>query len=243
MSILTLKNVTYKYEGTSKNVLKGLNAGFETGTVYTIVGKSGSGKSTLLSLIAGLDVCETGEILHNKDDLKKIDRDVYRAKGIGVVFQGYNLLTNATAVENIVLSMNISGSPEPDKKSYAYALLKKVGIDRETADRKILKLSGGEQQRVGIARALSHNPDIIIADEPTGNLDSETESEILEILSSLAHDDGKCVIIVTHSRKVTSIADVVFGMGDGKMSEIPKKAQPRKATAKKEDGFFDESDD
>jgi len=222
MSVLTLNNVTYKYEGTKKSVLKGVSAGFEAGRVYTIVGKSGSGKSTLLSLIAGLDVCEDGEILCENTDLKKLDRDEYRAKGIGVIFQSYNLITNSSAVENIVLSMNISGSKETDKKAFAYTLLQKVGIDRETADRKVLKLSGGEQQRVGIARALSHNPDILIADEPTGNLDTATENEILNIFTALAHEDGKCVIIVTHSNKVTSIADTVYGIKDGKMSEVQR---------------------
>ena len=222
MSVLTLNNVTYKYEGTKKGVLKGVSANFEAGKVYTIIGKSGSGKSTLLSLIAGLDVCEGGEILCGDTDLKKLDRDMYRAKGIGVIFQAYNLITNSSAVENIVLSMNISGSKEADKNAFAYALLQKVGIDHETAGRKVLKLSGGEQQRVGIARALSHNPNILIADEPTGNLDTATENEILKILTTLAHQDGKCVIIVTHSSKVTSIADIVYRIKDGKMSEVQK---------------------
>jgi len=221
-NVLTLKNVSYKYEKANKTVLKGIDVSFEAGKVYTIVGKSGSGKSTLLSLISGLDVCTNGEILHGENDLKKLDRDEYRAKGIGVIFQSFNLLTNATAVENIVLSMNISGSDISDKKSYAYELLEKMGIDRETADRKILRLSGGEQQRIGIARALSHNSDIIIADEPTGNLDSETEDEILEIFTSIAHNDGKCVIIVTHSKKVTAIADVIWGMVDGKLISVRK---------------------
>jgi putative ABC transport system ATP-binding protein len=220
MSVLTLNNVTYKYEGTGRNVLKGVSAAFEAGRVYTIVGKSGSGKSTLLSLIAGLDLATGGSILHGETDLKKLNRDEYRAKGIGVVFQSYNLIANSNAVENIVLSMHISESGEKDKKAFAYALLERVGIDRETADRKILKLSGGEQQRVGIARALAHRPDILIADEPTGNLDNDTEDDILKILASLAHNDGKCVIIVTHSKKATSIADEVLGMKNGELSHV-----------------------
>jgi len=220
MSVLTLNNVTYRYDGTKNNVLKGVNASFEAGKVYTIVGKSGSGKSTLLSLIAGLDICTDGKILHGEQDLKEIDRDKYRAKGIGVVFQAFNLITNSTAIDNIVLSMQISGSNKPDKKSFAYELLQKVGIDKETANRKVLKLSGGEQQRVGIARALAHNPDIIIADEPTGNLDTDTENDVLNILTSLAHNDGKCVIIVTHSKKVSSIADEILGMKDGKLTYL-----------------------
>jgi len=192
------------------------------GTVYTIIGKSGSGKSTLLSLIAGLDVCTGGEIHHGRNDLKNIDRDDYRAKHIGVVFQSYNLLINATAVENIILSMEISGIKQKDKKESAYKLLERVGIDKETADRKVLKLSGGEQQRVGIARALSHDANMIIADEPTGNLDDKSEDEVLKILTSLAHDDGKCVIIVTHSKEVTAIADIILGIKEGRIETIKK---------------------
>jgi putative ABC transport system ATP-binding protein len=190
MSLMKIDNVSYKYDGGTKNVLNNMSVDFETGKIYAIVGKSGSGKTTLLSLISGLDTCTQGTILYNGESLNKIDRDDYRAKSVGVIFQSYNLLLNATAVENIVLSMNISGSAEKDKKAYAYKLLEDVGIDRETADRKILKLSGGEQQRVGIARALSHNPDIIIADEPTGNLDTETESSIMSIFSKLAHEEN-----------------------------------------------------
>jgi len=220
MNVLTLSNVTYKYDGTKKNVLKGVSAVFEAGKVYAIVGKSGSGKSTLLSLIAGLDICTNGYILYGENDLRELDRDEYRAKGIGVVFQAFNLITNSTAVDNIVLSMQISESKERDKKSFAYDLLKRVGIDMETAKRKVLKLSGGEQQRVGIARALAHNPNIIIADEPTGNLDNDTENDVLKILTSLAHDEDKCVIIVTHSKKVSSVADEIWGMKDGKLTTV-----------------------
>jgi len=220
MSLMKIENLTYKYESSKKNVLNKVSAEFDKNKVYAIVGKSGSGKTTLLSLISGLDVAADGKILYNDKDLKNLNRDEYRAKSIGVVFQSYNLLLNATAVENIVLSMNISGSKEKNKETYAYNLLDKMGIDKETADRKILKLSGGEQQRVGIARALSHDPDIIIADEPTGNLDTETESQIMGILSNLAHNEGKCVIIVTHSKKVSSYADDIYGIADGKLIPV-----------------------
>jgi len=221
MKILTLKNVSYKYEGTNKNVISGVNAEFNAGKVHAIVGKSGSGKSTLLSLIAGLDTTSGGIIQYLDKDLKELDRDAYRASNIGVIFQAYNLLTNATAVENIVLSMNISNNGAlKNKKELAYTFLEKVGLEREKANRKVLKLSGGEQQRVGIARALSHNPDILIADEPTGNLDNETEDDVLKMLTSFARDDGKCVIIVTHSKKVASIADVTLGMRDGILSAV-----------------------
>jgi len=220
MGVLVMQNVSYRYSGARKLVLRDISMVFERGKVYTIVGKSGAGKSTLLALIAGLDVCREGDILYGGTSLRVIDRDDYRARSVGVVFQSLNLLINATAVENIVLSMNISGSREKDKRVFAYALLERVGIDRETADRKILKLSGGEQQRVGIARALSHNPDLIIADEPTGNLDRDTEADVLRILTSLARDDGRCVIIVTHSRRVTSIADEVWGINEGRLLRV-----------------------
>lgn len=222
MTALALKDVTYRYGGTERDVLRGVSARFERGRVYTIVGKSGSGKSTLLSLIAGLDVCRNGEVLFEGADLKTLDRDAYRARGIGVVFQGFNLLTDLTAVQNIVLSMQVSGSRMVHKRDFAYDLLARLGIDRESADRTVLKLSGGQQQRVAIARALAHDPAIIVADEPTGNLDHETEEEILEILSRLAHDDDRCVIIVTHSRRVTEVADVVLGIRNGRMEQLTR---------------------
>ncbi|SHJ18597.1 putative ABC transport system ATP-binding protein [Clostridium amylolyticum] len=217
MSTLCLDNVSYVYEGTTKKVLNGVNADFQAGLLYCIIGKSGSGKSTLLSLISGLDTCTNGTVIYQGKDMKQIDRDEYRAKDIGVIFQGYNLLTNATALENVLLSMNISQWQMKDKKKYALELLAKVGIDNETALRKVLRLSGGEQQRVGIARAISHNPDIIIADEPTGNLDGDTEENIMSIFSSLAHDANKCVIIVTHSKSVSGYADELWGLNQGKL--------------------------
>ena len=220
MKCLEIADVTYRYDGGTEAVLKDVSAVFERGKVYTIIGQSGAGKSTLLSLISGLDVCKEGEVYYNGKNLRQLDRDDYRAKSIGVIFQGYNLLLNSTAVYNITLSMNISESSIKDKgakKEAAYSLLRKVGIDRETADRKILRLSGGEQQRVGIARALSHDPDVIIADEPTGNLDAETETAVLEILTRLAHEENKCVIIVTHSENVTAVADEVIGIRAGRL--------------------------
>lgn len=220
MKCLEMVDVSYRYEGGTDNVLKKVNASFESGKVYAIVGQSGAGKSTLLSLISGLDSCKDGNIYYNGKSLQGINRDEYRSKNVGVIFQSYNLLLNSTPVYNITLSMSISESDITErkaKKDHAYALLNKVGIDTETADRKILKLSGGEQQRVGIARALSHNPDVIIADEPTGNLDEKTEADILEIFTQLAHRDGKCVIIVTHSDNVSAIADTVYRIERGVM--------------------------
>ena len=215
MSTLALQNVTYKYEGGSKNIFKDVNMDFEKGKVYTIVGKSGAGKSTLLNLLAGLDTATEGSVTYEDKNLADMNLNRYRAKNAGIIFQGLNLLTNATAIDNIVLSMNISGVSGINKKAKAYELLEKVGISKEKATRKILKLSGGEQQRVAIARALAHDPELIVADEPTGNLDKQTEDSILKIFSRLAHDEGKCVIIVTHSKKVTNIADEMWGLDKG----------------------------
>ena len=220
MYCLELADVSYRYEGGTETVLKNVSAAFESGKIYSIVGQSGAGKSTLLSLISGLDTCKEGSILYNGKDLRELDRDVYRAKSVGVIFQGFNLLLNSTAVYNLTLSMDISESgigARKAKKEAAYGLLDKVGIDRETANRKILKLSGGEQQRVGIARALSHDPDVIIADEPTGNLDAETEKAVLDIFTRLAREEHKCVIIVTHADSVAAIADEVIGIRAGKL--------------------------
>ena len=220
MKCLEIQNVSYRYEGGTDTVLKNVSASFESGKVYAIIGQSGAGKSTLLSLLSGLDTCKDGDIYYNGKNMREIDRDEYRSKSVGVIFQSYNLLLSSTAVYNITLSMNISESDIKErqaKKNHAYILLDKVGIDRETADRKILKLSGGEQQRVGIARALSHNPDIIIADEPTGNLDYETTKGIMNIFVRLAHEEKKCVIIVTHSKDVAAFADKVIRIANGKV--------------------------
>jgi len=227
MICLELDMVSYNYEGSREAVLKDASASFQSGKVYTIIGESGAGKSTLLSLISGLDVCSKGDIYYKGKNLRNLDRDEYRAKSIGVIFQNFNLLLNSTAIYNITLSMNISEIIAPTKgrkeaKGFAYALLGKVGIDRETAGRKILRLSGGEQQRVGIARALAHDPDVIIADEPTGNLDEGTERDVLDILVGLAHKENKCVIVVTHSDSVTAIADEVIGIRAGRLGTVRK---------------------
>lgn len=218
MKVLSLQDVEYHYANSEKIVLKKVNADFEKGKLYAIMGRSGAGKSTMLSVLAGLDVTSSGKVLYKDTDIRNIDRDKYRAKDIGVIFQAYNLLQNASAVENITLSMSISDMKIKNKKEKAYEILKQVGIDKESANRKILKLSGGEQQRVGIARAISHNPDIVIADEPTGNLDYDTEQKVMQILIDLAHNSEKCVIIVTHSKEVAAYADIVYNLQNGKLT-------------------------
>jgi len=218
MKILEVKNVNYRYSDAEADdyVLRDINLSFELGKSYAIKGKSGSGKTTLLSLISGLEKKYEGEILYNGNDLTKMDLDKYRNSDIGIVFQSYNLLPQFTAEENIILSMNISNVKDVDKKEKALELMKRVGLNKTLAKRRVLKLSGGEQQRIAIARSLSYNPKIIIADEPTGNLDKETENEILKIFNNLAHKENKCVIIVTHSGNVCDSVDQVYDLKKSK---------------------------
>ena len=209
--ILKLDNVSYRYDDAEADdyVLKDINYSFETGKVYAIKGKSGSGKTTLLSLLSGLENNYEGSIEFAGKELKNIDLDNYRSRDIGIVFQSYNLLPHLTAIENIILSMNVSNLNIPNKEEQTISLMEKVGLTKNQKDRRVLKLSGGEQQRVAIARSLSYNPLMILADEPTGNLDKETENEILKIFKNLAKED-KCIIIVTHSENVCSQADIVY---------------------------------
>ena len=215
MGILKLEDVSYRYKDAPKDsyVFKNINYEFEEGKMYAIKGKSGSGKTTLLSLITGLEKCTEGQILYDGKTLKKMNLDRYRNTDIGIVFQSYNLLPRLTAIENIMVSMEISKVKVKNKKQKALELMKSVGLSEEHAKRKILKLSGGEQQRIAIARSLSYNPKIIIADEPTGNLDKDTESEILKIFKHLAEDENKCVIIVTHSQNVCNEVDTIYELG------------------------------
>ena len=215
MGILKLENVGYRYKDAPKDsyVFKNINYEFEEGEMYAIKGKSGSGKTTLLSLITGLEKCTEGQILYDGKTLKKMNLDRYRNTDIGIVFQSYNLLPRLTAIENIIVSMEISKVKVKNKKQKALELMKSVGLSEEHAKRKILKLSGGEQQRIAIARSLSYNPKIIIADEPTGNLDKDTEREILKIFKNLAKNENKCVIIVTHSQNVCNEVDTIYELG------------------------------
>lgn len=204
MSILSLQNISFSYDKTP--VLKDISYEFEKGKMYCIIGKSGAGKTTLLSLLSGLAKPTAGEIFYDGKSIAKIDKYIFRSRYIGVVFQSFNLITKYTALENVVLSMDVSGAKIKDKKQKALTLLDSVGLDEDEATRRVLKLSGGQQQRVAIARALSYDPDIILADEPTGNLDRDTQKEIIEIFRELANQ-GKCVILVSHSPDVADMCD------------------------------------
>ena len=204
MPVLSLQNISFSYDKTP--VLRDISYEFEKGKMYCIIGKSGAGKTTLLSLLSGLAKPTSGDIVYDGKSISKIDKYTFRSKYIGVVFQSFNLITKYTALENVILSMDVSGCKIKDKKKRACELLESVGLDEDEANRRVLKLSGGQQQRVAIARALSYDPDIILADEPTGNLDRETQKEIMEIFRELAAQ-GKCVIIVSHSPDVADMCD------------------------------------
>ena len=219
MSILSLKNICFSYDRTP--VLQDISYEFEKGKMYCIAGKSGAGKTTLLSLLSGLAKPTDGEIFYEDKNVAKIDKYTFRSKYIGVVFQSFNLITKYTALENVVLSMDVANYKTKNKKDRALELIKSVGLDEEEANRRVLKLSGGQQQRVAIARALSYDPDIILADEPTGNLDTDTQNEIMQIFRELTQQ-GKCVILVSHSPDIAAMCDERYELTKLTQSKKPK---------------------
>ena len=207
MTVLEIKHVEYAYEP-GKNVLHDVNVEFESGKVYAIVGASGGGKTTLLSLIGGLDVPTGGKIELEGKDINVIGLENYRRNHVSFIFQSYNLIDYMTPIENVNLTSKVSAIP----------LLESVGLDKEHAKRNVLQLSGGQQQRVAIARALASDAKVLLADEPTGNLDVETAETIVNLLKKSAYEHQKCVIIVTHSLDVAKQADVVYSLKKGNLS-------------------------
>jgi putative ABC transport system ATP-binding protein len=219
--ILEAKNLNYYYQDGEQRryILQDTSISFEKGKFYTILGQSGSGKTTLLSLLSALDSPHSGAVLFNEEDIKKIGYEKYRRNNVGIIFQSYNLIPTFTAVENVLVPMSITENELPeDTKTVAYNLLDYIGIVKSKADRPVNKLSGGEQQRVAIARALATNVELILADEPTGNLDEEMEQEIIDIFKKLAHEHGKCVIVVTHSNEIALQSDQAFLLRKGVLS-------------------------
>lgn len=210
MSILKIKNISYSYENRKEKVLRNLNVEFEEGKFYAIVGKSGAGKSTLLSLLAGLDTPTSGEILFNNQDISEKGYNYHRSHQISLVFQNYNLIDYLTPLENLKL---VSSKANKD-------ILLQLGLEEEQIKRNIMKLSGGQQQRVAIARALVSEAPIILADEPTGNLDEKTAEDIINILKDSAKKRNKCVIVVTHSNQLAKEANVVLQLQDKKLKTI-----------------------
>ena len=208
MPTLELKNVSYAYEK-GKAVLQNVSAELETGKMYAILGPSGSGKTTLLSLLGGLDVPTQGGVLFDGEDITAKGLEHHRRNHISLIFQSYNLIDYMTPVENVRLTAKLDAAP----------ILERLGLEQDEITRNVLKLSGGQQQRVAIARALASDAPVILADEPTGNLDADTAEEITAILKESAHVFGKCVVVVTHSGEVAKQADVVLEIKRGHLKE------------------------
>ena len=208
--ILQAINLSYAYKTKKdRQVLKQVSADFEEGRFYAVVGSSGSGKTTFLSLLAGLDTPGKGIVKYKGEDIRKKGLNYHRRYNVSLVFQNYNLIDYLTTEENVKLG----------GKKNAEASLREVSIPREDWKRNVLQLSGGQQQRVAIARALASESKVLLADEPTGNLDEDTASEIIELIKKTAHELGKCVIVVTHSKQLAEEADVVLEISRGKLSE------------------------
>ena len=208
MPTLELQNISYSYEK-GKSILSSISAELEAGKLYAILGSSGSGKTTLLSLLGGLDTPTKGEVLFNGENITAKGLEYHRRNHISLIFQSYNLIDYMTPIENVQLTA----------KQDAIPILERLGLKKDEISRNILKLSGGQQQRVAIARALASDAPVILADEPTGNLDEDTAEEITAILKESAHTFGKCVVVVTHSGEVAKQADMVLEIRRGHLKE------------------------
>lgn len=208
MSVLEMKKIKYSYG--KQTVLKRIDVQMELGKIYAILGQSGCGKTTLLSLLGGLDNPSDGQVLFQGEDIKKKGLAFHRRNNVAFIFQSYNLIDYMTPAENVALTSKLPPLP----------ILERLGLTKEEAKRNVLKLSGGQQQRVAIARALASDASVILADEPTGNLDEDTAVDITNILKECAHQMGKCVVIVTHSNDLAKQADVIFRLIKGELQQI-----------------------
>lgn len=215
MAELSLQRVSYRYPRATRDALQGVECRFQAGEVTAVVGPSGSGKTTLLSIMAGLDRPTSGEVLVDERELSKMNLDAYRRQYVSVIFQAFHLFPLLTVLENVCFPLELLGIHAKEAQKQARKNLELVGIGEEKHRRYPSQLSGGEQQRVAIARALSSGAKILLADEPTGNLDGENSRNIVEILMRLAHEAGYCVVIVTHDLAIADAADVVYTVADG----------------------------
>ena len=215
--MLEVKDVGYVYQSKYQSIeaLKHVSCSFEAGRLYAVIGPSGSGKSTLLSLLAGLDLPSSGEILVEGCSLQTMDRDRYRRETASVVYQSFNLFPLLTALENVMYPMELLSVKRAEAEATAKRLIHEVGLEEKIFRQFPVMMSGGEQQRVSIARALAAGGRILLADEPTGNLDSTNEETIVRILKELAHERGYLVIVITHNPSVYEQADVIYRMRDG----------------------------
>lgn len=217
--MLEVKDVGYVYQSKYQSIeaLKHVSCSFEAGQFYAVVGPSGSGKSTLLSLLAGLDLPTSGEILVEGYPTRTMDRDRYRREKASVVYQSFNLFPLLTALENVMYPMELLHTKKAEAEASAKRLIREVGLEEKIFRQFPVMMSGGEQQRVSIARALAAGGRILLADEPTGNLDSTNEETIVRILKGLAHERGYLVIVITHNASVYEQADVIYRMRDGEL--------------------------
>lgn len=220
--MIKVLNVSFSYKSKYQVVeaLKNVSCTFEKGKMYAIYGESGSGKSTLLSLMAGLDEADKGSIFVDGEDILQIDRDQYRRNKVAVIYQSFHLFPLLNALENIMYPLEIKGIDKKKAKKIALEYLKEVGLPEGVATQYPKMMSGGQQQRVAIARAVANGGNIILADEPTGNLDSENEGHIVRMLKELAHEKGYLVIVVTHNPEIVKQCDVRIKMKDGKIESI-----------------------
>ena len=219
MERIKVESVSYSYQNKYQTVeaVKDVSCTFESGRLYVITGESGSGKSTFLSLLAGLDCPGSGSIIVDGEDISRTDRDAYRREKAAVIYQAFHLFPLLTALENVMYPLEIQGVARKEARERAKEYLREVGIDEKKFGKYPRMMSGGEQQRTAVARAMASGGRIILADEPTGNLDTENEEKIVELLISLAHDRDFTVIMVTHNRQIADRADVRLVMKDGRM--------------------------
>lgn len=218
--MLSTKNVSYWYDQEQNALYKDVNLNFEFGKLHGIVGSSGSGKTTLLTMLAGLERPSKGEILYNDTSLNEISLVKYRNQYVSIVFQSYNLLPYMSAVDNVMTAMKITHSSATNLRQLAMETLAKVGIDETLAVKNVQKLSGGQQQRVAIVRAMCCDAPVVVADEPTGNLDETNTQEIITLFQELAHKQEKCVILVTHEKDVANRCDVQYLLQDKEFTKI-----------------------
>lgn len=221
-NLLTFEDISYYYQdGNQKvDILNHANYTFQKGTIYAIVGTSGSGKTTTIALAGGLDTPKEGKVHFETNEIGKIGLSNYRQKYVSIVFQSYNLIHYMNALDNVINAMRIAKMKVPNKKEQALKILSSLGLSEEESTRRIQKLSGGQQQRVAIARAVAKDVDLILADEPTGNLDKKNANVIIQSFVELAHQNHKCVILVTHSQSIANRCDIQLQIKEGQIVEI-----------------------